>query len=151
MRIRSLPVFLGLICLVALSGIQFEPGTWYAGLHKPPGTPPNWLFPVAWTLLYLLIAVAGWLAWQVPSGPLKYRAFAAYFLQLLLNAAWSWLFFGLHQPLAGLFDIILLQIAVAVNIYYFVRCHTVAGLLLIPYFLWVGYALYLNMAIVWLN
>lgn len=151
MRYRLLPVFLGLVCLVALTGIQFEPGSWYAGLNKPPGTPVNWVFPVAWTLLYLLIALAGWLAWQTPDNRLKRRAFAVYGLQLLLNALWSWLFFGLQQSLLGVFNIGLLLGIIAVNIRYFRRCHTLAAWLLVPYFLWVTYALYLNAAIVWIN
>ena len=150
-RYRSLPVFIALVCAVALTGIQFEPGPWYAALDKPPLTPPNWVFPVAWTLLYLLIALAGWLAWQQPDGIHRRRAFAAYGLQLLLNAAWSWVFFGQHWMLAGVFNILLLLLAVAINIRLFLPLHKLAAVLLIPYFIWVAFALYLNAGIAWLN
>lgn len=106
MQYRSLPVFIALVCLVAVSGIQFGPGPWYAALDKLPLTPPSWVFPLAWTLLYLLIAVAGWLAWQSPASSIKHRAFVCYAIQLILNAAWSWFFWpalarcrtGEHQP-----------------------------------------------------
>lgn len=151
MHYRSLPVFIALVALVAISGARFQPGPWYAQLIKPPLTPPDAVFPVAWTLLYLMIAIAGWLAWQVPDSPLKRYAFSCYGLQLALNAAWSWLFFGLQQPVAGLVDIVLLLAAITINIVWFRPLSRLAAILLVPYLAWVGFALYLNAGIVWLN
>ena len=148
---RSLPVFIALVCLVAITGIQFEPGSWYAVLDKPPLTPPNWVFPVAWTLLYLLIALAGWLAWQQPLGRSGRHAFICYGIQLLLNASWSWVFFGQHWIGAGAANILLLLLVVAVNIKLFLSLSRMAAVLLVPYFIWVGFALYLNAGIAWLN
>lgn len=151
MRYLSLPVFILLVSLVAVTGVQFEPGLWYAALTKPPLTPPNWLFPVAWTLLYLLIAMAGWLAWTAPPHAVKRRAFICYGIQLLLNATWSWVFFGQHWTVTGLINIVLLLIAIGLNIRLFRPLNRLAASLLIPYWVWVAFAAYLNGAIVWLN
>ena len=148
---RSLIVFFALVILVATSGAVFEPGIWYANLDKPAGTPPNLVFPIVWTLLYLLIAVAGWLAWTSPGHLIKSRAFGCYGIQLLLNATWSWVFFGQHWTVAGLFNIVLLLVAIGLNIRLFKPLNRLAAALLIPYFIWVAYAAYLNAAIVWLN
>ncbi len=148
---RSLIVFIALVSLVATSGVIFEPGSWYADLDKPVGTPPNLVFPIVWTLLYLLIAMAGWLAWTSPSHPIKSQAFGCYGIQLLLNAAWSWVFFGQHWTVAGLINIVLLLVATGLNIRLFRPLSRPAAGLLIPYFIWVTYAAYLNAAIVWLN
>lgn len=148
---RSLPVFVALVCLVAVTGIQFEPGSWYAALDKPPLTPPDLVFPVAWTLLYLLIALAGWLAWQHQAGRPRRHAFICYGIQLLLNMSWSWVFFGQHWIGMGVVNILLLLLAVAVNIRLFLPLSHLAALLLVPYFLWVSFALYLNAGIAWLN
>lgn len=148
---RSLPVFIAIVCLIAITGIQFEPGNWYAALDKPPLTPPNLVFPVAWTLLYLMIALSGWLAWQSPDTALKRYAFAWYGIQLVLNATWSWVFFGQHWTAAGLVNIALLLLAITVNIRLFLQLQALAALLLIPYLIWVSFALYLNAGIVWLN
>jgi len=148
---RSLIVFLALIMLVAASGAVFEPGNWYAALDKPAGTPPNLVFPIVWTLLYLLIAIAGWLAWTSPNHPIKSQAFGCYSVQLLLNATWSWVFFGQHWTVAGLINIVLLLVAIGLNIRLFKPLSGLAAGLLIPYFIWVAYAAYLNAAIAWLN
>jgi len=151
MQYRSLPVFIALVCLIAVTGIQFEPGLWYAALDKPPLTPPNWVFPIAWTLLYLMIAVSGWLAWQSSATAPKRYAFACYGIQLLLNASWSWVFFGQHWIGIGMVNILLLLPAVAVNIRLFLPLSRLAAMLLVPYLIWVGFALYLNAGILWLN
>ena len=104
----SFIVFFLLTAAAATLGAIFTPGEWYAALVKPALTPPDWIFPVVWTVLYAMIAVAGWLLWRHrnadPSGLL---IVGLWVLQLALNAAWSWIFFGLH--LTGL---ALLEIAV---------------------------------------
>jgi benzodiazapine receptor len=145
--IVGLAGFVLLVGLVAVTGAMFKPGEWYQVLAKPPWTPPNWLFPVAWTLLYLMIALAGWLVWRKAGLGAAGLAFAVFFLQLLLNAAWSWLFFGLHRMDLAFVDIVLLMAAVGANAYLFYRVLPAAGLLLLPYLLWVSFAAALNLAI----
>jgi translocator protein len=92
-RLPSLLLFTSLVALVAAFGAQFEPGTWYSQLQKPDWNPPNWLFGPVWTLLYIGIAVAGWLVWR--ETPRVQPALQLWGLQLIANGVWSWLFFGL--------------------------------------------------------
>lgn len=143
-----LALFLFLVAAVASFGAIFSPGPWYAALQKPGWTPPDWLFPPVWTLLYIGVAVAGWLLWSAPG---TRPARIGWCLQLLLNGLWSWLFFGLHQPLLALVDIALL-LAVAVFVAWScVRHAPTASLLFAPYIAWVGYAATLNAGVWWLN
>lgn len=139
--------FVLLVVAVASTGAVFKPGAWYESLDKPGWTPPNWLFPVAWTLLYLAIAVAGWLVWREVGLGGAAPGFALYFLQLLLNAAWSWLFFGLRRMDLALVDVTLLWLAIAATVVLFRPAHAAAAYLLLPYLVWVSYAAALNLAI----
>lgn len=147
----SLVIFVLIVAAVASSGATFQPGAWYAALRKPAWTPPNAIFPIAWTLLYALIAIAGWRAWRRCRGPLRRIAFSIYGLQLGLNLAWSWLFFGQHWMLSGLIDMLLLVAAITLNIRWFRRVDVWSARLLAPYLLWVLYAATLNAGILWLN
>lgn len=124
--------------------------SWYPTLHKPFFNPPDWVFGPVWTLLYGMIAIAGWRVWRA-AGTAAKPAWAAYALQLLLNFLWSGLFFGLHQPLWALGDIVLLWLAILINVLLFARRDQTAGWLLVPYFTWVSFAFLLNAAIVKLN
>lgn len=141
----SLIVFIALVAAAAVTGAQFQAGAWYAQLAKPSWTPPSWLFAPVWTILYVAIAVAGWLVWK------KVRradaAIALWAAQLALNAAWSWLFFGLHRPDLALVDIVLMLVLIGAFIVTARRVSPVASYLFIPYFLWVSYATALNVAI----
>lgn len=137
----SLPGFLVLTFAVAGIAAQFEPGIWYEGLRKPGFTPPNWVFAPAWTVLYTAMAVAGWLVWRAVGWG---SALALWGLQLALNGAWSWLFFGLHEPGIALAEILVLWLAIAATCVHFLETHRVAGLLLVPYLAWVTYAAALN-------
>ncbi|MEM9996710.1 MAG: TspO/MBR family protein [Bacteroidota bacterium] len=139
--------FIGVVALVATAGARFEPGAWYAALDKPAWTPPNWLFPVAWTVLYLLIAVAGWLVWREVGVAGAKGAFTVYGVQLVLNAAWSWLFFGRHDMGLAFLDIAGLWLAIALTLLFFWSIKPLAGALLVPYLLWVTYAAALNLAL----
>ncbi len=125
---------------------------WYAGLVKPPFTPPNALFGPAWTLLYALMAYAIWrvlgLPWSTAGRSTTIVAFA---VQLMINLAWSWLFFALRNPLAGAIDIVLLLAAIVVTIIMVRRLDRAAALCLLPYLAWVTYAAYLNGGILVLN
>ncbi|MFE8070934.1 TspO/MBR family protein [Marinobacteraceae bacterium S3BR75-40.1] len=150
-RFVRLILFLLLLAAIAASGALFSPGPWYAALAKPAWTPPNWLFPPVWTLLYILIAVAGWLAWEVAAPGQRRKAFTVYGAQLVANFAWSWLVFGQHLLGWGLVDILLLFGLIAFNLVLFQRIRRLAGLLLWPYLLWVGYAATLNLGLVVMN
>jgi len=126
--------------------------TWYATLEKPFFTPPNWLFAPAWTLLYILMGIAAFLVWRKG---LKNRgvriALIVFLIQLVLNALWSVVFFGLESPLYGLIVISILWIAILVTIIKFFRISRVASVLMWPYLLWVTFAAGLNASIWLLN
>jgi benzodiazapine receptor len=125
---------------------------WYPALVKPWFTPPPWVFGPAWTVLYLLMGLALWLVWRrVGEEPLARRALAAYAVQLILNAAWSVLFFGLRAPGWALVEILLLWAAIAVTIAWVRPVSRMAAALLVPYWLWVGFATLLNGSIWYLN
>lgn len=145
---RSLIIFLALVATAAVIGSQFEPGAWYEALVKAPWTPPNWLFAPAWTMLYIAIAFAGWRVWRKQSTRSRV-AMVAWFAQLILNALWSWLFFGLHRPDLALVDIIALLICIALFIRQTWGLDRAAAWLFLPYAIWVSYALSLNLYI-WL-
>lgn len=125
---------------------------WYAGLTKPAFNPPNWIFAPVWTALYILMAYAAWRILKLPADrPGRSPALALFFLQLALNAGWSWLFFGLHNPLAGLLDIVPQLIVILLAIDRFRRLDPVAALCLVPLAAWVLFATLLNFAIWQLN
>jgi tryptophan-rich sensory protein len=125
-------------------------GSWYSGLAKPPWTPPSWVFGPVWTVLYAMMAVAGWLVWRrgVPASWLALRWFA---VQLTLNVAWSAFFFGLQMPGLAVAEILALWVAIAATLRASWRVSRPAGVLLIPYLLWVSFAVALNVAIWRLN
>jgi len=126
-------------------------GDWYATLRLPAWTPPNWLFGPVWTALYLAMAMAAWWAWRSAGWIASRQALAWFGVQLILNAAWSGFFFTLRSPGGALGVIVLLWWAIAATIRSFARLSTVAALLLVPYLLWVTYAMALNAAIWRLN
>ncbi len=147
--IWGLAAFLA-ICLgiAAVTGFVTAPNVagWYQELAKPSFNPPNSLFAPVWTLLYIMIAVSGWLIWRATGfGP--DRPLVIYGLQLALNFAWSFIFFGAHMIGLALADIVLLLIVIGWNIVAFWRIEPIAGLLLVPYFFWVSFATALNAAI----
>ena len=144
----SLACFFLLTFAVAGFAAQFEPGLWYEGIQKPGFTPPNWVFGPAWTVLYAAVAVAGWMVWRVAGWG---RALALWIAQPLLNGAWSWLFFGLHEPGLALAEILVLWIAIAATIAAFLHVRRAAAFLLVPYLAWVSFAGLLNAAIWHLN
>ncbi len=144
----ALGAFFIVVFAVAASGAFFTPGDWYAALAKPSWNPPNWLFGPVWTVLYAMIAVSGWLVWQQEHNRL---ALSLYAVQLVLNAAWSWLFFGRHAIGLALADIVLLLLAIVATIVLFWPLSRLAAGLLVPYALWVAFATALNAAIWRLN
>ena len=140
-----------LICFAAagLGSVATSPEIpkWYAGLRKPSWTPPNWLFGPVWTALYFAMAIAAWLVWRrkgVEGGRTELTLFA---LQLVLNTAWSFIFFKLHSLSWAFADIVALWIAIAATLLAFAHTSTLSALLLAPYLAWVSYAAALNFAI----
>jgi tryptophan-rich sensory protein len=124
--------------------------TWYPLLHKPNWNPPAWLFGPTWTLLYLLMGAAVWQAWRIHR-PAVRAIVALYFVQLVVNASWSVLFFGLRQPSWALADIAVLWALLAWIQAGLARIDRLAAWLWLPYLLWVSFATVLNFAIVLLN
>ncbi|TKC10843.1 tryptophan-rich sensory protein [Pedobacter polaris] len=126
--------------------------TWYTTLNKPTFNPPNWVFGPVWTTLYVLMGIASYLVWKQRSIVAGYKwAFGIYFLQLALNLMWSFLFFYQHQIGLALIEIGLLLVTIIINAFIFYRINKVAGLLFIPYILWVSFASYLTYSIFILN
>lgn len=126
-------------------GSAFGPDAWYAAIDKSSLTPPGFVFPIVWSLLYLMIGVS--LFAFLNTGERDRFALLAFGAQLVLNGLWSYLFFGLHAPGAALVDIALLWIAIVATIIAFARHSRLAAWLLAPYLVWVSFATYLNFAI----
>jgi len=125
---------------------------WYATLRKPSFTPPDWVFAPVWIILYSLMGIAAYLVWRKGLGEKQVRkAMILFSGQLMLNALWSWIFFGLRSPLAGFVEIAILSVVLIFTIQSFFKISKAAGALLIPYFLWVAFASGLNLSIWYLN
>lgn len=144
------------ICeLVGLSGIPFTSSaipSWYATLSRPFFSPPNWIFGPVWTTLYAMMGISAYLVWMKGAKHQKVTYALRFFaVQLILNFAWSLLFFGLRNPLLGLIDIMALWLAIAYTIRLFYPLSKPAAYLLIPYLLWVSFATILNLSIFLLN
>jgi tryptophan-rich sensory protein len=149
--IVALAGFVAACFLAALTGVWFPPGPWYERLKKPWWRPPNWLFAPVWTVLYVMMAIAGWLIWRQVGFAGAGLTLAAYLLQLALNAAWTPLFFGLRRPDLGFFNIVLLWLSIVATIVLFAPISVAAALLLVPYLAWVMFAGALNFALWRLN
>lgn len=125
---------------------------WYARLNKPSFSPPNWVFGPAWTILYALMGISAYLIWQQGiQKPAVRNAIFIFTLQLILNFFWSFFFFKLQSPLHALIEILLLWVLILATIISFYQINKTAGLILIPYLLWVSFATLLNLSIVRLN
>ena len=139
--------FFGACFAVATSGAVFRPGDWYKSLAKPPWNPPDWLFAPAWTVLYATIAIAGWMVWRRAGITGAAVPLALYGVQLLLNAGWSAVFFGLRRPDWAFAEVLLLWLSILGTILAFHPIHAGAAWLLLPYMGWVGFAAALNLAV----
>jgi tryptophan-rich sensory protein len=143
----GLAILLALCFGAGLAGSQFAPGAWYGLLKKPAWTPPAWVFAPVWTLLYALMAVAAWKVWRVCGVAGAGGALALFVVQLGLNVLWSYLFFGLHRPGWAFAEIVVLFLAILATAVVFEQKVPPAGLLLLPYLGWVGFAAALNLAL----
>jgi tryptophan-rich sensory protein len=127
--------------------------TWYPTLEKPSFNPPNWLFAPVWTALYIIMGIAGALVWDridTDEENVK-KGLRFFFIQLVLNALWSYLFFGLKNPMIAFVEIILLWLMIYETFVQFHKVNKTAAYLFIPYLLWVTFAMVLNGSIWWLN
>jgi translocator protein len=143
-QIPALVFFIVFCFAVAATGAFFPPDEWYASLNRPTYAPPNWVFGPVWTLLYLMIAMSGWLVWKSEATVSKRAALTAFGAQLILNAAWSAIFFGLHDPGWALVEICFLWLAILCTIVLFRTHSKIASMLLMPYLAWVSFAAMLN-------
>ena len=127
--------------------------TWYNNLKKPKLNPPNWVFGPVWTVLYLMIGYSGYLIWNQNKEFSENHSLAwrVYFLQLGLNYMWTPIFFGFKKLLLSVIIIFGMAFSIVLNVLMFYSIQPIAGLMLIPYFLWVSYASYLNFSIWKLN
>ncbi|WP_377294592.1 TspO/MBR family protein [Rhizobium sp. SG2393] len=141
-------IIIAVVVLAAASGAVFKPGPWYETLRKPSWTPPKWAFPVVWSVLYAAIAYAGWSVWTLSGWSLPMMFWV---VQILVNAAWSWLFFGRRRMDLALADIAVLWLSILGFILTAWPISTLAALLFIPYLAWVTTAAFLNRAVMRLN
>lgn len=127
--------------------------TWYPTLVKPSFNPPNWIFAPVWSMLYIMMGVAAGLVWNRIDfeKEIVKKALIFFAIQLALNALWSYLFFGLKNPMLAGVEIILLWLMIYETYIQFGKINKIAGYLFIPYLLWVSFALVLNASIWWLN
>lgn len=150
----GLVVFL-IICFAAaaIGGIVTGPAIdgWYETLEKPSWQPPAWLFGPVWTVLYMLMAIAAWLVWRQAGARSASVPLSLFAIQLVLNVAWSWIFFGLQRPGWAALELIVLWLAIAVTTLAFYRRSKLAAVLMLPYISWVTFAGVLNFTIWRLN
>ena len=146
--ISVLPVVAAILLGQAATYPNLAP--WYAHLAKPSFNPPNWIFGPVWTTLYLLMALAVWRILGTEAAQ-KRAALILFFVQLAFNIAWSWMFFGLHDPLLGLCNIVPQELLVVATMLLFWRIDRLAGLCLLPLACWVAFAALLNFEIWRLN
>jgi len=125
--------------------------SWYKNISKPNFNPPSWIFGPVWTLLFTLMGISLYLVWNSPSSKIKLIALILFGIQFLFNVVWSYLFFGLNKPLWSFMEILFLAGFIFATIFYFFKVDKLAGYLLIPYFLWVSFASFLNYSIWKLN
>jgi benzodiazapine receptor len=152
---RSRLTLVAFLVLVVGGGILigrfFGPDAWFAALRKPPFNPPSWVFAPVWTVLYVLIAVAAWRISRTAASPVRTTALAIWWAQLVLNFAWTPLFFGAHRIDLALATIVLLIAAICAFIATAVRIDRIAALVFVPYAAWVAFATALTYSIFRLN
>ncbi|MDJ0805850.1 MAG: TspO/MBR family protein [Gammaproteobacteria bacterium] len=153
-KVIGLFIFLALCLLVGVIGgfiTSSSVETWYQTLNKPSFNPPDWLFAPVWSSLYIMMAIAAWRVWLRIGLADGWLVFVLFFLQLILNLAWSYLFFGLHRIDLALLEIIILLTLIIINAVVFWRIDRLAGMLFMPYIVWVFYANILNFSLLMMN
>lgn len=154
---RKIITFIACLLITASAGLIGRLATtsqiphWYADLHKPSFNPPNWVFGPAWGILYIMMATALYLVIVKPVSISKFGAYSVFFIQLILNSAWSVIFFGLHHVFVAFLVIMVLWFFILLCILVFSRISKTAAYLMIPYIAWVTFAAFLNFYIWQLN
>nr|WP_294936297.1 TspO/MBR family protein [uncultured Flavobacterium sp.] len=152
---RILTVVVTCLCIGYFSGLVIRESVeiWFPTLVKPSFTPPNWVFAPVWSTLYIMMGVAAGLVWnrmETDKGNVR-KGLLFFAIQLALNFLWSYLFFGLHNPLVALVELMLLWLMIYETYLQFKKIDKIAGMLLLPYLGWVAFAGILNASIFWLN
>ncbi|WP_413999513.1 TspO/MBR family protein [Flavobacterium sp. W1B] len=152
---RILTVVVTCLVIGYFSGVETRSSieTWYPTLIKPSFNPPNWVFAPVWSMLYIMMGVAAGLVWDRMDSDKETvkRALLIFAIQLALNALWSYLFFGLHNPMLAGIEIVLLWLMIYETYAHFSKINKVAGYLILPYLAWVSFAAVLNASIWFLN
>lgn len=152
---KILTVVVTCLCIGYFSGIITRESieVWYPTLVKPVFNPPNWIFAPVWSTLYIMMGVAAGMVWnRIEADRINVRKGLQFFaIQLVLNFLWSYLFFGLHNPLLALVELIVLWLMIFETYVVFRKVDKIAGILLLPYLAWVSFAGILNTAIFWMN
>ena len=153
MNTKKLLVYLAVPLAVGGLSALFSGGmSDYGSLNQPPLAPPGWVFPVVWTILYLLMGYAAYRVSESGGQPQQIRqALLVYWLQLAVNFIWSPIFFGLELRLSAFIVLLILWLLICLTIYRFSKLDEKAGDLLLPYILWVTFAGYLNLGVFLLN
>ena len=158
----NFPVFKQIIAFVVWLLIAFSAaaigaaasvnaGSFYMQLTLPSWAPPSWLFGPVWTVLYTMMGIAAWLVWRIDGFNANKGALYLFLIQLVFNALWSWLFFSWHLGAMAFVEILILWILILATLIAFWRAQAIAGVLLIPYLLWVSFAAVLNYTLWHLN
>lgn len=154
-NIAGLIFWLGLCYFTAWTGAQVSPGIasaeWYEAINKPDWNPPSWLFGPVWSTLYTMMGAAVWLVWKKYGFTDAKKAIILFLVQLVLNALWSQIFFGIQELGWAFAEILVLLAAIIATTIAFFEKSRVAGWLMVPYIAWVGFASVLNGSIWWLN
>jgi len=144
-----------IVCVILgfLSGILSGSGNteWYQNLNMPSFQPPSWIFGPMWTLLYILMGIAAARVWQKSDRGLQSSAIRLFVIQMVLNLAWSPIFFGMKEPLIALVVIVVMWLLILLTIISFSKVDKLASYLLVPYISWVSFATILNASVVYLN
>lgn len=150
--LRSLPSLAAWIIGTSLGAVSGavtarSASAFYAQLDRPSWAPPSWAFGPAWTILYICMAVAAWRVWRIDGFAGARGELALYGVQLVLNALWTWFFFVRRTGLGATIDVVLLLVMIAVTMVAFWRRDTVAGVLFVPYLIWVSFATALTVSV----
>ena len=146
----SLVWWVGICLLTGFVGSLFAPGEWYQEMQKSALTPPNYVFPIVWNILFVLMGIAAWRVWGKRKKGVRF-ALSLFLVHLIFNMLWSYLFFGIHRPDLALFEIVFLWVVILLTIIAFIKVDRLAGIIMLPYIAWVSFAIYLNYAFVELN
>jgi len=149
--VGALVIFLVISFIPALFGSMFRPDAWYEDLVKPTLNPPNWIFGPVWAGLYAIMGISAWIVWRQRQTVSVQAAFIFFGIQLSLNGFWTYIFFGLKNPGLAFAEILMLWVAISCTLAAFWQKSRCAGLLLLPYLLWVSFAVYLNFELWKLN